>query len=535
MKKFLWWRDGVIYQIYPRSFKDSNADGIGDLQGIINKLDYLQELGIDAIWLSPVYPSPDVDFGYDVADYCAIDKKHGTMKDFDELVKKAHQKDIHIIMDLVLNHTSDQHPWFQESKKSKDNPYRDYYLWRDPQKNGAPPNNWLSVFGGSGWEFDENTGQYYFHQFFKEQPDVNWQNPTVRKAMLDVFRFWLDKGVDGFRLDVFSCYFKDAEFRSNPTKLIGIRPYDRMVHLYDADRPEMIPLLKEIRALLDSYSERYVVGETFIATIQKAAGYCGDDLLHAAFFFDEFLNGPWKADHFLRAVQAWEKALEEKCWPNYVLNNHDVIRSATRYGQGEDDERLKVAAALLLTLRGTPFLYYGEEIGMRESKFKKSEILDPVGLFYYPFYKGRDGCRTPMQWDDSRNAGFSTADPWLPVNPDFSKRNVEQQEKDKDSLLDFYKRILHLRKEHPALQRGDFEVGTKYPANTLVYFRCVDEEQIMIALNFDGKQKTLDMGCLCAQNCKLLLSSCEEIQSVTPGSSYVLKGNEAAIFSLKKI
>ena len=535
MKKFLWWRDGVIYQIYPRSFKDSNADGIGDLQGIISKLNYLQELGIDAIWLSPISPSPDVDFGYDVADYCAIDKKFGTMKDFDELLKKAHQKDIHIIMDLVLNHTSDQHLWFQESKKSKDNPYRDYYLWRDPQEDGSPPNNWLSVFGGSGWEFDEKTGQYYFHQFFKEQPDVNWRNPVVRKAMLDVFKFWLDKGVDGFRLDVFSCYFKDGEFRSNPSKLIGIRPYDRMVHLYDADRPEMIPLLREIRALLDSYSERYVVGETFIATIQKAAGYCGNDLLHAAFFFDDFLNGPWKANRFLRAIQAWEKALEGKAWPNYVLNNHDVIRSATRYGQGEDDERLKVAAALLLTLRGTPFLYYGEEIGMRESKFKKNEILDPVGLFYYPFYKGRDGCRTPMQWDESTYAGFSTATPWLPVHPDFSNRNVKQQEKDKGSLLAFYRKLLHLRKEHPALQRGDFEMGTSYPANTLVYFRCIDEEQIMIALNFDAKQKPLDLDCLCAQDCKLLLSSCEDVQSVTPGSSYILKGNEAAIFSLKKI
>ena len=535
MEKFLWWRDGVIYQIYPRSFKDSNADGIGDLQGIISKLDYLQELGVDALWLSPVYPSPDVDFGYDVADYKGIDKKFGTMKDFDELLVKAHQRGIHIIMDLVLNHTSDQHPWFVESKKSKDNPYRDYYIWRDPKPDGTTPNNWLSIFGGPGWEFDEKTGQYYFHQFFKEQPDVNWRNPAVRKEMLDVFRFWLDKGVDGFRLDVFSAYFKDSEFRNNPSKLTGLRKYDRMEHLYDADRPEMIPLLNEIRALLDSYPERYAVGETFMATIQKAAGYCGDDLLHAAFFFDDFITGAWKANRFLRAIRAWEKALEGKCWPNYVLNNHDVIRSATRYGEGEDDERLKVAAAMLLTLRGTPFLYYGEEIGMRETTFKKSEILDPVGLFYYPFYKGRDGCRTPMQWDDSQNAGFSSAKPWLPVHPDYPKRNVAEQEQDDRSLLSFYKKLLHLRKEHIALRGGNFEMGTKFPANTLVYFRCMDEEQLMIALNFDGEQKKIDLNFLGAQNCQLLLSNYEMGQPTTSDCKYILHGNEAAIFSLQKI
>lgn len=533
MKKFLWWRDGVIYQIYPRSFMDTNGDGIGDLEGIISQLDYLKDLGVDALWLSPVYPSPDVDFGYDVSDYCAIDPKFGTMRDFDRLLVQAHKRDIHIIMDLVLNHTSDQHPWFQESRKSRVNKFRDYYIWKDPQPDGTSPNNWLSIFGGTGWEFDDQSGQYYFHHFFKEQPDLNWRNPAVRKEMLDIFRFWLEKGVDGFRLDVFSAYFKDAEFRDDPKKLVGLRKYDRLVHLYDADRPEMIPLLREIRTLLDGYPERYAVGETFMATFEKAALYCGDDLLHAAFSFDDFINGPWKAQRFRKAIKTWEKVLEGKCWPNYVLNNHDVKRSATRYDSDEKDERSKVAAAMLLTLRGTPFMYYGEEIGMREGEFKKHEILDPIGLYYWPFYKGRDGCRTPMQWDASENAGFSSATPWLPVNPDYLQRNVSEQMRDKGSLFNFYKELLKLRKEHPALMQGDLEMATVVPGNTLIFFRCLPEEQAMIALNFNQGQKRLDLLKNGAADCELVLSSKLKALHTNYSDQYILDGNEAAIFILK--
>ena len=534
MKKRLWWRDGVIYQIYPRSFQDTNQDGIGDLPGIIEKLDYLQDLGVDAIWLSPIYPSPDVDFGYDVSDYRAIDPKYGSMRDFDALVKQAHKRKIHIVLDLVLNHTSDQHPWFVDARSSRDSKYRDYYIWKDP-RNGKKPNNWLSVFGGSGWEYDDATGQYYFHHFYKEQPDLNWRNPLVRKEMLDVFRFWLEKGVDGFRLDVFSAYFKHADFPDNPRKLIGLRPHDRMRHIYDTDQPEMIPLLHEIRSLLDQYPERYAVGETYMGTYQKAAQYCGDDLLHAAFSFEEFLGNSWKASTFLKAIKAWETILENKCWPNYVLNNHDVIRSASRYTKGQDDSRLKVAAAMLLTLRGTPFLYYGEEIGMREGKFKKDEIQDPVGKYYYPFYKGRDGCRTPMQWDDSPNAGFSSAQPWLAANPDHPMRNVQQQTADPHSLLNFYKDLLRVRKDHVALMRGDFEAATQMPANTLVYFRCVQEEQIMVALNFDAKDKRLDLVNIGGQGCELLLSTHEQPVESSKCNEYLLRGNEAAIFTLKML
>ncbi|MHB8807684.1 MAG: alpha-glucosidase, partial [Anaerolineaceae bacterium] len=450
MEKYLWWRDGVIYQIYPRSFMDSNADGIGDLPGIISKLDYLEDLGIDAIWLSPIYPSPDVDFGYDVSDYRGIDQKSGSMQDFETLLTQAHSRKIRIILDLVLNHTSDQHPWFQEARKSRDNPYRDYYIWKDPKEDGSVPNNWRSIVRGPVWEFDAQTGQYYLHHYFKEQPDLNWRNSLVRKEMLDVFRFWLDKGVDGFRLDVFSAYFKDADFRDNPKKLFGIRSFDRIEHIYDTDRPELTPLLQEIRTLLDRYPERYVVGEPFLPTYKKAIQYSGNDVLHAAFSF-EFLESKWGAKKFLDIIRKWERTTEGKCWPNYVLNNHDVIRSATRYGQGESDERLKVAAAMLLTLRGTPFLYYGEEIGIRDGMFKKDEILDPAGRLYWPLYKGRDGCRTPMQWSHLENAGFSKTKPWLRINPDYLQRNVEAQKKDDQSLLSFYKKLLKMRKDHVAL------------------------------------------------------------------------------------
>lgn len=534
MEKYLWWRDGVIYQIYPRSFMDSNADGIGDLPGIISKLDYIKDLGVDALWLSPIYPSPDVDYGYDVSDYRGIDKKYGTMKDFETLLTQAHKRKIKIILDLVLNHTSDQHPWFQESRKSRNNPFRDYYIWKDAKKDGELPNNWRSIVGGSMWELDPLTGQYYLHHYFTQQPDLNWRNPQVRKEMLDVFCFWLEKGVDGFRLDVFSAYFKDANFTDNPKKTFGIRPFDRLDHIYDTDQPEMIPLLQEIRTLLDSYHERYVVGETYLPTYEKAAQYSGNDRLHAAFSF-EFLESKWQAKSFLKIIKQWEKVTEGKSWPNYVLNNHDVKRSATRYGQGQDDERLKVAAAMLLTIRGTPFLYNGEEIGMRDGKLKKREILDPAGLLYWPLFKGRDGCRTPMQWNDSKFAGFSTTQPWLPVNPDYLHRNVKMQEQDKGSLLCFYRKLLKLRKEHLALMQGDFEVAIPSPANTMIFFRCLPEEQIMIALNFSGRAKEIDLACLCTQDCELLLSSYESSKERVIASTFLLHGNEAAIFALKRI
>ena len=486
-QEFLWWRDGIIYQIYPRSFADSNNDGIGDLKGIISKLDYLQALGIDAIWLSPVYPSPDVDFGYDVADYKDIDPKFGTMKDFENLVKQAKKRHIHIIMDLVLNHTSDQHEWFLESKKSKDNPYHNWYIWHDPKPNGDPPNNWQAIFGGSAWEYNPDLDQYYYHMFYKEQPDVNWRNSEVRAAMLDVFRFWLKKGVDGFRLDVFNAYFKDPEFKDNPPKL-GIRSFDRQKHIYDISQPEMYPLLKEIRGILDKHKQAYAVGETFLADTEQTASYCGEDKLHAAFNF-EFAENRWHPKRFLNSALKWYDTLSEDAWPNNFLSNHDMTRAASRYCFGEDDRRAKVAAAMLLTLKGTPFIYYGEEIGLRDIPIrKKADVRDPIGKLFWPLYKGRDGCRAPMQWTSEINAGFSETDPWLPVNSDYPERNVVRQVSDPNSLLNFFKKIIQIRKSEPALQRGDFTPLIADPRHILAYRRRFEDDELIVILNFSSRE-----------------------------------------------
>jgi alpha-glucosidase len=506
---FLWWRDGVIYQIYPRSFADSNGDGIGDLPGITARLDYLARLGIDAIWLSPVYPSPDADFGYDISDYLDIDPKFGDLEDFDRLVQAAHACGIHVIMDLVLNHTSDQHSWFLEARKSAENPYHDYYLWRDPQPGGKPPNNWLSIFGGPGWELDRVSGQMFFHLFAKEQPDLNWRNPGVRESLLGVFRFWAERGVDGFRLDVFNAYFKHPELADNPGGRIGLRPFDWMEHINDIDQPEMLPLLRQVRELLDGFPERYAVGETFLDPPGKAARYTGPDLLHAAFDF-RLADSPWRAGSFFRAIQETQHDLSPEVWPTWVLNNHDIPRSASRYSFSEDDRKQKVAAAMLLTLRGTPYLYYGEEIGMRDIGLARSQILDPAGKRYWPFYKGRDGCRAPMQWNCEPNAGFSAPGtrPWLPVHPDFKARNVAAMEATYDSLLHFYRRLIVLRKSSPALRKGLFvplTFGTRF---LLGYLRQSAEETILVALNFTGRRQRLVLGReLAATGWQLLLSS----------------------------
>jgi alpha-glucosidase len=482
---FLWWRDGVIYQIYPRSFADSNADGLGDLPGILSRLDYLADLGIDAIWLSPFYPTPDRDFGYDISDYCDVDPRFGTLADFDRLVAEAHRRGIRLVLDLVLNHTSDQHPWFQGSRSSREDPKRDWYIWR------SRPNNWQASFGGKAWAYDPLTGEYYLHLFTVEQPDVNWRNPQVHQAQLDVFRFWMGRGVDGFRLDVFNAYFKHAGLPDNPPKF-GLRGFDRQRHIHDIDQPEMMPLLNEIRTLLDSSPGHYAVGETYFATLQKTVSYCGPDGLHAAFSFDFTsmdLRYPWNPRWIMKRVVAREAVFNlAGVWPTTVMGNHDLPRPASRYARGEDDAQPFLAMALLLTLRGTPFMYYGEEIGMRNIPLRRDEILDPPGRKYWPIYKGRDICRSPMQWDDSPFAGFSTVKPWLPLHPDYPCRNVAAQQANPASLFNFTKKLLLLRKQTPALRRGNF-LPLKSPPGTLVYLRLQPEQAVLVALNFGRRRR----------------------------------------------
>lgn len=481
MDDFLWWREGIIYQIYPRSFADSNGDGLGDLPGIIGKLDYLAYLGVDAVWLSPIYPSPDKDFGYDVSNYVDVDSRFGSLADFDRLLSGAHQRGIRVILDMVLNHTSDQHAWFLESRSDRNNPKSDWYIWQD-----IIPNGWQSVFGGRAWTRVPERDQYYYHMFLPEQPDVNWHNPEVRKAMLDVVRFWLDRGVDGFRLDVFNIYFKDQQFRENPRKL-GLRAFDRQRHIYDCDQPEMIPLIKELRELLDSYPQSYAIGEPFLPTQEKIIRYSGADKLHAAFNFD-FTWSRFNPASLIKPIRDWEKLYREhNLWPNYVLSNHDVPRMASRYTTGENDERIKVMMGLLLTLRGTPYLYYGDEIGLRDIHLQRSEIMDPPGKKYWPFYKGRDGSRSPMQWSDAPYAGFSSSNPWLPVHSDYRRRNVTDQQGDPKSMLNFTRRLIRLRREKTALRRGDFTLLTEPPTDALVYLRQAVDQTIVVALNFKNQ------------------------------------------------
>jgi alpha-glucosidase len=491
MNDFLWWRDGIIYQIYPRSFYDSNGDGLGDLPGITARLDYIAGLGVDAIWLSPFYPSPDQDFGYDISDHTAVDPRFGTLQDFDDLLAAAHARGLKVILDLVLNHTSDQHPWFQQSRSSRHNPYRDWYIWADPAPNGKPPNNWQAAIGGSAWEWDSATEQYYLHIFLTGQPDVNWRNPKLRQAQLDVVRFWLRRGVDGFRLDLFNAYFKDEKLRSNPALPIPI-PLIGMKHVHNLDQPEMLPLLNELRAILDEAPGRYAVGETLFPTALKAARYTGDDLLHQAFSFDFTGTAGFGAGWgptWVRARLAEREAAFQAAgaWPTTVMGNHDVPRPASRYCRGEDDGPAKVAMALLLTARGTPFIYNGDEIGMRDIKLRREQILDPLGKTLYPFYKGRDGCRAPMQWDRSPHGGFSSAAPWLPVHPNCAVRNVEQQSHDPNSLYNFTRSLIRLRRHEPVLQRGEMaftEVGTR---QVLAYTRTLETTTALILLNFTGR------------------------------------------------
>ncbi len=536
---YLWWQTGVIYQIYPRSFKDATGDGVGDLAGIIEQLDYLSEtLGIDAIWLSPFYPSPMADFGYDVADYTDVDPLFGDLATFDELVAQAHRRGIQVIVDLVPNHTSDRHPWFIESRSSRTAPKRNWYVWADPKPNGSLPNNWLSVFGGPAWEWDEATGQYYLHSFLKEQPDLNWRNPEVKAAMFDVVRFWLERGVDGFRIDVAHYIMKDPDLRDNPpnpkpegTLQRPAREYDTQLHPYDKGHPDVHAVLRELRRLLDAYSAerpRYSVGEIHIFDWELWASYYGQNLdeLHMPFNF-ALLNVPWQAQAIRQVVDSLESAILPGAWPNYVLGNHDHPRLASRYGPAQ----ARVAAMLLLTLRGTPTLYYGDEIGMADVPIPFEEQQDPFGLREPGF--GRDPCRTPMQWTPGPNAGFAAPGVpklWLPLTSDYRTVNVERQLAEPASLLSLYRRLLAYRKATPALQWGSYRAVDGVPEDCYVYLRQADDWRILVALNFSGQERRLrlpDWG-----RGKVVISThLDRTEAVNLGQ-FTLRGDEGVIVEL---
>lgn len=503
MEKIKWWQKAVIYQIYPRSFSDSTNNGVGDLQGIIKRLSYLQELGIDAIWFSPFFPSPQEDYGYDISDYGTINPEYGTMADFEELLEKSHSLDIKIILDMVLNHTSDQHPWFLESRANKTNPKRDWYIWKEGRgKRGKKtPNNWKAIIGGSAWEWDNDTQQFYLHQFLPCQPDLNWRNNEVQEIMLNYLRFWLDKGVDGFRLDIIHTLFEDREFRNNPRSWRLLPAENSTAYLFQEQKytsflPETIDMCICIQKIIGSYTpDRLLVGEVmggpriFLPLYGK-----NNDGLNLVFNF-KFSKQSFSAKKFKEIIQETENILGEHYWPCYVFSNHDKPRMISRYGNNE--EKAKLLTLLLLTLRGTPFIYYGEEIGMHQVKIPKESLKDPIAhlkLLGIPIGKffGRDGCRTPMQWTSStRNAGFSSDPeclPWLPVAPNSSTINVEKQLESEKSILTFFKRILRFRRAERALTEGSLEILSVSNKNCLAFERQIDKEGILVFFNFSKSE-----------------------------------------------
>ncbi len=474
MHELEWWKRAVIYEVYPRSFQDSNGDGIGDLAGILERLDYLVELGVDAVWISPIYPSPMADFGYDISDYCGIDPLFGTMADFDRLLAEVHRRGLRLILDFVPNHTSDQHPWFLESRASRENAKRDWYIWRDQ------PNNWSSNFGGSGWEFDPATGQYYYHSFLKQQPDLNWRNPAVVDAMFDVLRFWLRKGVDGFRVDVMWLMIKDDHFRDNPANpgfLPGAPSNHRFLPVYNSDRPEVHAIVAGMRGVVDAFSDRVLIGEIYLP-VPQLMSYYGKDLEGANLPFNfQLLQCPWSAAAIAEVMGQYDRALPEGAWPNWVLGNHDQPRIASRIGKLQ----ARVAAVLLFTLPGTLTMYFGEEIGMTNVPIAPEQVQDPAEKNEPGIGQGRDPERTPMCWDQSLLAGFTTGVPWLPLGEDHGTANVAVEQQDNASILHLYRKLAALRKTHPTLISG--KLHAIHSEEKILRFRRSGAEEIEVILN----------------------------------------------------
>ncbi len=519
-----WWRSGVIYQIYPRSFQDSNGDGIGDIPGIRRRLGYLKWLGVDAIWLSPVYPSPMADFGYDISDYRDVDPIFGSLADLKGLIDDAHAAGIKVILDYVPNHTSNLHPWFIESRASTASAKRDWYVWRGASRDGGPPNNWISLFGGDAWEWDAATRQYYYHAFLPEQPDLNWRNPAVRREMLDVLRTWLDLGVDGFRVDALWALIEDEQMRDNPPNpewRRGKPKSARLLPIYNGDRPEVHDAVAEMRAALDEYPERVLIGELYLP-FDRLALYYGAEArgAHLPFNF-HLITAEWRAEALVKLIKDYEAALPPGAWPNWVLGNHDQKRIASRLGQ----TRARLAAMTLLTLRGTPTLYYGDEIGMPDGRIPPGRVQDPLGRREPG--SGRDPERTPMAWDASAQGGFTTGTPWLPIHSDWTKRNVAAMSDDPRSILSLYRRLIALRRERKALQTGPYrKVG--FEGGCLVLERGGEGgDHIIVALNLVDDPARLDL----PRPSRVLLSSWLDHEGEGVDGQMALRPLEGVILS----
>jgi len=487
-----WWRGAVIYQIYPRSYQDSNHDGIGDLAGIIHRLDHVASLGVDAIWISPFFRSPMLDFGYDVSDYRDVDPMFGSLGDFDALIQRAHDLGVKVLIDLVLSHSSNQHGWFVESQSSRDNSKADWYVWADAKPDGSPPNNWLSIFGGSAWEWNADRMQYYLHNFLKEQPDLNFHNPEVQNELLDIARFWLDRGVDGFRLDTINFYFHDKELRDNPALeperrnssiAPEVNPYNWQDHLHDKNQPENLEFLRKLRALMEEYPATTAVGEVGDAQygLDIQAQYTsGDDKMHMCYSFDFLSATEPTPERIGDVITTYEDRIGDG-WACWAFSNHDVVRHPSRWNMGEEARRLY--AGLLMCLRGSVCIYQGEELGLTEAYVAFEDLQDPYGIRFWPKFKGRDGCRTPMPWvSDNQNGGFSDAKPWLPMAVEHLERAVNTQQNDDASTLAFYRNMIRFRQSFPALVKGSFEFVT-HAEGIVSFIREHEGQSVFCAFN----------------------------------------------------
>ncbi len=522
-----WWKKCVIYQIYPRSFYDTTGNGIGDLPGIIEQLNYLQDLGITAIWISPCFPSPMVDFGYDITNYIDIHPDFGTLEDMDNLIEKAHTKNIKVILDYVANHTSDEHPWFVESKKSKNNPKSDFYIWKDPQTDGSVPNNWLCVPGGSAWEWCEERQQYYYHSFLRCQPDVNWKNPELRKEMLNVLRFWLNRGIDGFRIDMISWLYKDDLWRDNPPNPDYNPEKDmnsrKLLRTYTTKQPGLFNYLELISKTVHEYKGKVIIGEgSYDSSFEEHIKYFGTDgdLVNLPAMF-EFIIQPWNRNNIFNILKTYYSLVPPFGWPNFQLGNHDRSRVASRIG---GREKAKAAAILLLTLKGTPFIYYGEEIGMMDVSIPKEKIQDITAKTEPKMY--RDPYRTPMQWNKMKNAGYTNGEPWLPVSLDYNEYNVESELKDESSFLQLYKTLIKLRNTHDVFQVGEIELLDVKNNNCIGYNRTDGlKKEFGVFVNFSEEEQLLEI----KNNFEVIISSYNDKIIKFKSGTLKLRKNEALV------